>query len=105
MDTDDMSHRAYECLLEACSIAEMLGTEMGAAARHCRTEDEFLKLMIDQIEEIEEDPIEYLESYGLEETADSRWLVRALVGLKRRITKVMNTPVAERTQAETPSSG
>lgn len=104
MDTDDLSQVAYQCLMDACYIADILGTEMGARARDCRTENEFLQSMINQIVEIEEEPKECLESYGLEEDIGPREFVRELVALKVRVSKVMKTPMAERVRAETLSS-
>ncbi|MDZ7723590.1 MAG: hypothetical protein U5R06_12505 [candidate division KSB1 bacterium] len=67
MDTDNLTPMAYECIVFAYSVIDILAVELGAAARNYTNEEEYLKGILTFVTGIESDPIDYLESWNLEE--------------------------------------
>lgn len=67
MDTDDLTPMAYDCIMAAYTPTDVLAIELGAAAKNYSNEEEYLKGILAFMTEVNSHPIEYLESWNLEE--------------------------------------
>ena len=65
MDTDYLSHQAYGIIQYAAGFDDTLKSILGSSCSECKNEDEYLKNVLEIIEEIEEEPSEYLEEWCL----------------------------------------
>jgi hypothetical protein len=89
MDTDYLSHQAYGIIQYAASFDDTLESILGASCSECKDEDEYLKNVMEIIEEIEEEPSEYLEEWGLEEQFSVAQYRKHLGNLKIEVNKVI----------------
>jgi len=99
MDTDDLTALAYETISRAGEVLDVLRAEIGASAREYRTEDEFLNGTMRWLDEILDDPREYLDSRNYLDTIDETRFVSGVRDLKSHIQKTMTTPLTERGDA------
>lgn len=96
MDTDNLSALAYETISRAGEVLDVLRAEIGASALEYRTEDEFLKGTMRWLDEILDDPREYLDSWNYLDTVDEKGFVSGVLDLKSHIQKTMTIPLASR---------
>jgi hypothetical protein len=97
MDTDYLTEKAYDTLIiESGKVSEFLCAEIGASACNYSDEDSYLKATIEILKEIAEDPMDYLESWNLEEEVDCKKFYNDILGLQEKASQVMNTPVKDR---------
>ncbi len=61
MDTDYLTELAYETLSKAFDVSDILRAEIGASALAFKTEADFLRGTLAFLDEILEDPEEYLD--------------------------------------------
>lgn len=95
MDTDNLTPMAYECIMSAYSAIDILAIELGAAAKNYTNEEEFLKGILTFVSDIESDPVDYLESWNLEEI-DLELFKEKVMKLKKQIKQTIATPFADR---------
>ncbi len=105
MDTDELTLRAYKCILFAGKASDVLKTELGAAARHYNTEDEYLNGILEYVKEIEDEPEGYLDEWNLLEEIDPGKFKTALRKLRKYIEKTIETPYGERGNLKDRESG
>ena len=96
MDTDDLTPMAYEILDLAYGEEDALRSEIGASARGFKNEDAFLKGTLDYIEEIIEDPDDYLDFWNLLDVIDVNEFNQRLQNVKENILKTQSTPLEDR---------
>ena len=95
MDTDDLTPMAYACIMSAYGVADTLAIELGAAAKNHSTEEEYLKGILTFVIEIESHPMDYLESWNLDDIDLNSF--RAKVSeLRRQIEKTIQTLFSDR---------
>jgi len=100
MDTDYLSHQAYSIIQYAANFDETLKSILGASCSECKDEDEYLKNVMELIEEIQEDTSEYLEEWGLDEQFTVAQYRKHLKGLVAEVKKVMEIPKEKKTFEE-----
>ena len=100
MDTDYLSLQAYGIIEYAASFDDTLKSILGSSCSECKDEDEYLKNALELIEEIEEEPSEYLEEWGLNEQFTVAQYRKHLKGLKAEVKKVMEIPKDKKTFEE-----
>jgi hypothetical protein len=97
MDTDYLTEKAYDVLIiESGKVSEFLCAEIGASARDYPDEYSYLKATLEILKEIVEDPMDYLESWNLEEEVDCEKFNNDILMLKEKVTQVMDTPIKDR---------
>jgi hypothetical protein len=100
MDTDDLRHMAYDSIRYANDAVDFLKAELGAACSEYKTEDDYLEAILKRVEEIEEDPEDYLDSWNILEQIDIRDFKRKIRKLKKHIEKTIKTPIEKRGAAK-----
>ena len=100
MDTDYLSHQAYGIIQYAAEFDDTLKSILGVSCTKCRDEDEYLKNVMELIEEIQEETSEYLEEWGLDEQFTVAQYRKHLKGLEREVRKVMEIPEDKKTFEE-----
>ena len=100
MDTDELTPMAYECIRLANEATDVLKSEIGAACSEYRTEDDYLKGILEDVKEIEKDPHEYLDGWNLLDQTNIRTFKRKITILREYIEKTIATPLAERGEPE-----
>lgn len=97
MDTDDLEDMAYRCLIVSsgrkCRDPMLL---VGVSSRGYSTEDNYLRGVLGLLEEILEDPDDFLEENCFEEAVDSPSLVASLDNLAEDVHRVLLTPIEDR---------
>lgn len=67
MDTDDLSVMAYDLIVQAAQVSDTLKTDIGALCQRFSNEDDWLRGVLEFLQEIAEEPDDYLEYWNLEE--------------------------------------
>lgn len=66
MDPNDLTEMAWDVIVRAARVSNTLKAELGAMARQFHSEDEWLQGVRAHLEEIADDPIEFVGSWDLE---------------------------------------
>jgi hypothetical protein len=96
MDTDYLTRMAYDCLIYADDATDVLRSELGAACKEFKDEDQYLAAILDHVIEIEEDPKDYLDSWSLLGQTDIKAFKKKIQRLKKHIQETMQTPLNDR---------
>ena len=96
MDTDDLTPMAHEIIDLAYGEEDALRSEIGASAINYKSEEEFLKGTLNYVEEIIEDPEEYLDSWNLLDLIDVSEFEQRLQKVKKQILETQSTPIRDR---------
>ena len=96
MDTDYLTPMAYEIIVKADEILDVLKTEIGASCTKYDTEESFLKGALEFIDRKIEDPESYLDFWNYLDEVDIDQFKDKLKDLKMFIIKVIDTPLQER---------
>lgn len=95
MDTDDLTPMAYECIVSAYCVVDLLAIELGAAANNYPNEEEYLKGILTFVTVIESDPMNYLQNWNLEEI-DVEIFKENVMKVKKQIMQTIETPFSDR---------
>ena len=96
MDTDELTPMAYDCIRLADEATDVLKSELGAACSEYRTEDDYLKGILEDVQEIEKNPREYLDEWNLLDQTNIQAFKRKITILREHIEKTIATPLTER---------
>ena len=96
MDTDYLTPMAYQIIIKADGILDVLKTEIGASCARYDSEDSFLKGTLQFIERKIRDPESYLDFWNFLDEIDLDQFRQDLKRLKRFIIEVIETPRSER---------
>lgn len=96
MDTDYLTPMAYEIIVKANKILDVLKTEIGASCARYETEDSFLKGTLQFIDRKIKDPESYLDFWNYLDEIDIIQFKDDLEDLKKFTINVMDTPLSER---------
>ena len=98
MDTDDLSEMAYEVIIKAARVSGTLTAELGAMARQYRNENAWLGGVREHLEEILEDPEDYVSYWDLEDAEGvSATVIKDLAtALFRHTDEILATPMEKR---------
>ena len=98
MDTDELTKMAWYIIVRAAWISDTLKVELAALSNRYKSEDEWLRGVSGHLEEIVIDPEEYVDYWNLEEEEGITpvEIKKFSRNLRRRIEKVLRTPLGER---------
>jgi hypothetical protein len=96
MDTDYLTPMAYEIIVKANEILDVLETEIGASCAKYENEESFLKGALEFIDRKIKAPEQYLEFWYYLDEVDIDLFEEELGELKEFIIKVIDTPLRER---------
>ena len=96
MDTDYLTPMAYEIIVRANAILDVLRTDIGASCARYDTEDSFLRGTLQFIDRKIADPESYLDSWNYLDEIDIIQFRQELEDLREFITAVIDTPLSER---------
>jgi len=96
MDTDDLTQMAYEIIIRAGDILDVLRSEIGASASDKETEDDFLRGIVTRLRKILKSPESYLDFWNYEEEVDAKAFRKDVTELLAYVEKVLGTPYSER---------
>lgn len=96
MDTDDLTEMAYETVAQAYGVCDVLRAEIGACAASFKREEEYLRGTLEFLDEILEDPEEYLESWYLLGETNAQSFVRGICVGRSHVSVALNTPAEPR---------
>jgi hypothetical protein len=96
MDTDYLTPMAYEIIVKANEILDVLRTEIGVSCAKYDSEDSFLNGTLEFIDRKIKDPERYLDFWNYLDEIDIDQFKKELADLKRFIIKVIDTPLPER---------
>ena len=87
---------AYQTLSLAYNAFDPLRSEIGASAGGFKTEDDFLRGVAAFIQEIIDDPEDYLDFWDMLEEVGVANFVENLQGVRAHIAATMKTPIKQR---------
>ena len=96
MDTDYLTPMAYEIIVKANAILDVLKAEIGASCSRYETEDSFLKGTSQFIDRKIKDPESYLDFWNYHDEIDIIQFKDDLEDLKKFTINVIDTPLSER---------
>ncbi len=96
MDTDYLTPMAYEIIVKANAILDVLKTEIGASCARYETEDTFLKGTLQFIDRKIKDPESYLDFWNYLDEIDIIQFKDDLEDLRKFVINVIETPLSER---------
>ncbi len=96
MDTDYLTPMAYEIIVRADMILDVMKSEIGASCARYDTEDSFLEGTLQFVNRKIRDPESYLDFWNYLDEIDIDQYKTDLEDLKKFIIKVIETPLSER---------
>ncbi len=96
MDTDYLTPMAYEIIVKANAILDVLKTEIGASCSRYETEDSFLKGTLQFIDRKIKYPESYLDFWNYLDEIDIIQFKDDLEDLRKFIINVIDTPLSKR---------
>ena len=96
MDTDDLTGMAYSTIVLAEEFCDYLKCDIGVRAQGYSTEDEYLRDILAFLNEVVVEPEEYLESWSLEEEAETTWFRHRVEAVIDHVTRTLATPIERR---------
>jgi len=96
MDTDDLTKMAYHSIVIAACLNDFLKSELGAEARHHKTEDEYLNAILKKVKEIKKNIKGYLEGWDLLDDVNISSFKKNITLLQKHIECTINTSESDR---------
>ena len=96
MDTEYLTPMAYEIIVKADMILDVMKSEIGASCERYETEDSFLEGTLQFIERKIKDPVSYLDFWNYLDEIDIDQYKKDLEELKKFTIKVIETPLSQR---------
>jgi hypothetical protein len=96
MDTDDLTPMAYETIIRAEEVLDVLRTEIGASASNRKTEDDFLRGVRAHLRRILRSAREYLDEWNYLDSMDIRTFRRGVKDILTHVEQTLATPYDQR---------
>ncbi len=96
MDTSELTVAAYETIGLADEVCDCLRSDIGISASDFETEDDFLAGTLELLDEILEDPSDYLDSWNLIEDVPLPSFEKGIRQLRAHVEKTLATPLEQR---------
>jgi hypothetical protein len=97
MDTDYLSKEAYEVLIsKSRNISEYLTPEIGAMASENNNEDDYIKNVIEFLQEICDEPEEYLDDWNILDSTDINDFVIKIKKLIKQLKNILSISYSKR---------
>ena len=98
MDTDDLSEMAWRIIVHAARVSDTLKADLGARSLRYETEDDWLRGVRKFLQEIAEEPEEYVDYWNLEEaeSVTATIIGKLAAELFQRADETLTKPMAQR---------
>jgi len=96
MDTDDLTPMAYETIIKAEEVLDVLRSEIGASASDKKSEDNFLRGVREHLRGILRSAREYLDSWNYLDSVDIRSFRKAVKEILANVERTLATPYEQR---------
>jgi hypothetical protein len=96
VDTDDLTPMAYEAIVMAEEVLDVLKAEIGASAPDKKSEDDFLRGVRTHLRRVLRSPREYLDDWNYLDSVDIRSFRRGVKGILAHVEGTLATPYEER---------
>ena len=96
MDTDDLTPMAYETIIKAEEVLDVLRSEIGASASDKKSEDDFLRGVRAHLRGILRSAREYLDSWNYLDSVDIRSFRKGVKEILAQVERTLNTPYEQR---------
>lgn len=96
MDTDDLTQMAYDTILIAGDLLDVLQSEIGALSFGKKTEDEFLRAVSSHLRDILRSTREYLDDWNYLDEVNVRNFRKGVKSLLEHVEKTLATPPVDR---------
>jgi hypothetical protein len=96
MDTDDLTPMAYNVIIRAVGILDVLSIQIGASASDKKTEDGFLHGVTVFLRKILKSPRAYVDDWNYLEEVDVKIFRNEVAALLVDVEKVLAIPYAQR---------
>ncbi len=101
MDTDYLTEDAYNVLIvESAKVLDYLRSDIAVDSSMYDNEDEYLKGTLEELNEIAEDSMDYLDGWNLEDEVDCDEFHKGILILKDKVKAVIDTPIKDRGKPE-----
>jgi len=96
MDTDDLTPMAYETIIRAEEVLDVLRSEIGASASDTKSEDDFLRGVRAHLRGILRSAREYLDSWNYLDSVDIRSFRKGVKEILAYVEQTLATPYEQR---------
>jgi hypothetical protein len=96
MDTDDLTPMAYETIIRAQDVLDVLRSEIGASASDKKSEDDFLRGVRAHLRGILRSAREYLDSWNYLDSVDIRSFRKGVKEILAYVEQTLATPYEQR---------
>ena len=96
MDTDDLTPMAYETIVMADEVLDVLKTEIGASASGRKSEDDFLRGVRAHLRGILRSAREYLDDWNYIDSVDIRSFRKGVKDILAYVEQTLATPYEQR---------
>lgn len=96
MKYDELSHPVHSLLEQAGFISDPLKVDLENMMIDCDSENHFLNSMLDYIEIIQDDPLEYLNNADFDTSVQVSSFKRSINEFHKAIIQVMSIPFSDR---------
>jgi hypothetical protein len=96
MDTDDLTPMAYETIIKAQEVLDVLRSEIGASASDKKSEDDFLRGTRAHLRGILRSAREYLDDWNYIDSVDIRSFRKGLKEILAYVEQTLATPYEQR---------
>ena len=96
MDTNDLTEKAYEILKISEDIDHIITVHIGAMCSRFDQENDFLIGVKKYIQEIVDNPEDFIEEWGIEEEINPNSLTSSMQKLKSYVGEIMDIPLENR---------
>ena len=96
MDTDDLTPMAYETIMKAEEVLDVLRSEVGASASDKKSEDDFLRGVRVHLRRILRSAREYLDSWNYLDSVDIRSFRKGVKEILAYVEQTLATPYEQR---------
>jgi hypothetical protein len=96
MDTDDLTPMAYETIVMAEEVLDVLKTEIGASASDKKSEDDFLRGVTAHLRGVLRSAREYLDDWNYLDSVDIKSFRRDVKEILTHVDQTLSTPYDQR---------
>jgi len=96
MDTDDLTPMAYETIIKAQEVLDVLRSEIGASATEKKSEDDFLRGVRAHLRSILRSAREYLDDWNYLDSVDIRSFRKGVKEILVYVEQTLATPYEQR---------
>jgi len=96
MDTDDLTPMAYETIIKAQEVLDVLRSEIGASATDKKSEDDFLRGVRTHLRRVLRSAREYLDDWNYLDSVDIKSFRKGVKEILAYVEQTLATPYEQR---------